>query len=580
MATGPLGGVVDYLRQVAAPPDAGGQSDRALVLRFVEERDESAFAALVQRHGPMVLGVCLRVLGDEHDAEDAFQATFLVLARRAGSVRRQESVGSWLYGVAYRTALKARTTAARRRAREQQARAMTSADPEATAAWQELRPLLDAELDQLPEKYRAPLVLCYLEGKTNEEAARLLGWTKGTVSGRLARARDLLRGRLTRRGLTLTSALLATALAEGTASAAVPMSLAISTVKAAVAGAAPAVTAGLVSAHTAALAEGVSHAMFLGKLKAVVITLATVALLGSGGGLVTYHALAAGPGDQPTARPASAPTDQDELTRLREENRRLRLELARTKRALAALKAIEAQRSLDEAKRAAQAAAIEVEVDRQKVVEERAFDLREAAARTLSANHLRQIGLAMHNYHDVYAHFPTAAIYSKEGKPLLSWRVAILPYIEQQELYKQFHLDEPWDSAHNKKLLAQMPPVYAPVRGKAKKGYTYYQVFTGKGTIFPGRKTIRFQDITDGTSNTILAVEAGTAVPWTKPADLPFKAGAPLPKLGGMFGGGFNLLMADGSTRFVRAGFNAEILRALITRNGGEVVDTRDLNKK
>jgi RNA polymerase sigma-70 factor (ECF subfamily) len=169
------------------------------VRRFASERDEEAFAVLVRRHGPLVLGVCRRVLGAAPDAEDAFQATFLVLARKAGSIRDPHLLGSWLYGVASRIARKARRAANKRQAREQQLNgrvacaASASADPD-------LLPVLEEELRRLPEKIRAAVGLCYLEGKTNEEAARLLHWPTGTVKGRLARARCLLRQRLTRRG--------------------------------------------------------------------------------------------------------------------------------------------------------------------------------------------------------------------------------------------------------------------------------------------------------------------------------------------------------------------------------------------
>src|SRR5262249_30053195 len=151
------------LRTVVAGPDEEAPTDARLLERFVRQHDGEAFADLVRRHGPMVLGVCRRVLDDAHEAEDVFQATFLVLARKADAIRQGESLGSWLYGVAYRTALRARAEAARRRALAWEADDMPPSDPAAEAAWRELRPLLDAELQRLPEKYRAPVVLCYLE---------------------------------------------------------------------------------------------------------------------------------------------------------------------------------------------------------------------------------------------------------------------------------------------------------------------------------------------------------------------------------------------------------------------------------
>jgi RNA polymerase sigma factor (sigma-70 family) len=175
------------------------QGDRALLKRFVAHQDQHAFATIVSRHGPMVLGVCRRVLRHHQDAEDAFQATFLVLARKAGSLDRPELLANWLYGVAFRTAQQARAKVARRSHHEREAASMTAAWSEPEVGQRELRELLDQELFQLPEKYRAPLVLCYLEGKTNEEAARLLGWPPGSMSARLARGRELLRERLARR---------------------------------------------------------------------------------------------------------------------------------------------------------------------------------------------------------------------------------------------------------------------------------------------------------------------------------------------------------------------------------------------
>src|SRR5947209_2361714 len=204
--------VVRYLRKITFREGGDSFTDGDLLEAFLTRRDEAAFEALLRRHGPMVLGVCRRVLDDADSADDAFQATFLVLARKAESIRKRPSVGSWLFGVAFRTALKARASAVRRRIHERAIMHPATTDPREEIVWRELRPLLDAEMDRLPEKYRAPLVLCYLEGKTNEEAARELGWTKGTVSGRLARARDVLRQRLVRRGLDLTAGALAAVL--------------------------------------------------------------------------------------------------------------------------------------------------------------------------------------------------------------------------------------------------------------------------------------------------------------------------------------------------------------------------------
>jgi hypothetical protein len=193
-------------------------------------------------------------------------------------------------------------------------------------------------------------------------------------------------------------------------------------------------------------------------------------------------------------------------------------------------------------------------------------------------NNLRQIGLAFHNFHDVSGALPTD-VKGKDGKALLSWRVAILPYIEEGELYKQFKMNEPWDSAHNKPLAAKMPKLYAPVRGKAKEGETFYQVFTGEKTVFDGkRKTL--VSMTDGTSNTGMVFEAGEAVPWTKPADLAFDEKKDLPKLGGMFDGMFHVCLADGSVKPIRKDADATQLKYLVMPADGNVVDFKKLEQK
>jgi hypothetical protein len=179
----------------------------------------------------------------------------------------------------------------------------------------------------------------------------------------------------------------------------------------------------------------------------------------------------------------------------------------------------------------------------------------------------------MINYHDNYGHFPPAAVFSKDGKALLSWRVLILPYLENEALFKEFKLDEPWDSEHNKKLLARMPKVFAAPNGAGEATQdTFYQVFTGKGAIFDGQKGVPVTDIKDGTSNTLLIIEGGAAVPWTKPADLAFDAKKPLPRVGGMFAEEFHFVRADGSIGSCRQRFREAALRAMITRSGGEAL--------
>lgn len=199
---------------------------------------------------------------------------------------------------------------------------------------------------------------------------------------------------------------------------------------------------------------------------------------------------------------------------------------------------------------------------------------RMASTRTRSANNLKQILLACHSYHDRYNGFPPAAICDKNGKPILSWRVAILPFIEQEALYKQFHLDEPWDSEHNKKLIAMMPKTYRlPDQIKQGETDTHYRVFYGGGAAFELKKSVRFSDFTDGTSNTIMVVEAAEGVPWTKPAEFELDPKKPLPKLGKISAEGFWAAMADGSVRYFSHNSKETTIRALLTRNGGEIVN-------
>jgi len=309
-----------FLKQIhhlLAPP-GGDQTDGELLARFVATRDEASFAALVRRHGPMVLAVCRRMLHHEQDAEDCFQATFLVLARKAATVKR-ESVGSWLYAVAYRTSLEARAVNARRRKREKQVHEMPHPEilPSEVPDW---RPWLDQELNRLPEKYRAVIVACDLESRSRKEAARHLGIAEGTLSSRLARGRRLLAQRLAPYGLSLSGTALAAALCESVASAQVPAAWVSATTKAALLIAAGNLTA--VSASSAILMKGVLKSMFLTKLKMMVGAVMIVTALGASGSV--YRAVG-----QP-ASPAEKQSDskpKSEVERLRHENELLKLNL-------------------------------------------------------------------------------------------------------------------------------------------------------------------------------------------------------------------------------------------------------------
>jgi RNA polymerase sigma factor (sigma-70 family) len=297
-----LGTLLGRLRRLAAARPGEGRSDGQLLDDFLRARDESAFAALLRRHGPMVLGVCRRVLRHAHDADDAFQATFLVLVRRGDSVRRQQSLAGWLYGVALRTARRARLDAARRRRREGRAAGRPAGAAADDADWRDLRAVLDEEIAALPQKYREPLVLCHLEGHTHLQAARRLGVPAGSLSKRLARARGLLRGRLLRRGVALSAAALLAVLA-GQGTAAVPPALgraAAGTALLALAGGATA------AGRVAALADGVTRALFLGRVKAGLIGLAVLGLVIGAGVLAGRPVPSAPPPGGAPAQPAPA----------------------------------------------------------------------------------------------------------------------------------------------------------------------------------------------------------------------------------------------------------------------------------
>ena len=303
-------------RTLSAP--GVGLADGELLARFVSSRDEAAFEVLVRRHGPMVLSVCRRVLGHEQDAEDCFQAAFLVLTRKAGSVVKRNSVGGWLYRVAYHIALEARAAAERRRARERQVDQMPHPEvaPEEPQDW---KPLLERELAQLPDKYREAIVLCELEGLSRKEAASQLGLPEGTLSSRLAFARKKLATQLSRAGVTLPAGARVIALSEVAVSAPLPVPLVSSTVRAAMLLAAG--EAAALATPAAVLMKGAMQTMFLQKLKVVTATAVVLAALGAGG--LAWRAGGTAVADDKLGQGKP----RNELESLRRENELLKLNL-------------------------------------------------------------------------------------------------------------------------------------------------------------------------------------------------------------------------------------------------------------
>jgi RNA polymerase sigma factor (sigma-70 family) len=305
VVTSPVIKVVEHLRKTMRLREEDHLTDGQLLTRFVDNRDDAAFAALVRRHGPMVWGVCQRIAGRD-SAEDAFQATFLILVRKAGAVKAREAVGNWLYGVASHAALKARTASARVRAKEKQVTSMPDPAKDQRDDREELQKLLDHELGALPDKYRMPVVLCDLEGRTRKEVAVQLKIPEGTLSSRLTTAHQMLAKRLARHGLAVSGASLVGLLAQNAASASVPAAVVSSTIKTAtLVAASKAAVAGVVSTKVAALTEGVMKAMLLTKLKAVMIAMLVLGMIALGGGLLTYHHSAA-------AQPGRAANPMDE----------------------------------------------------------------------------------------------------------------------------------------------------------------------------------------------------------------------------------------------------------------------------
>ncbi|QVL31292.1 sigma-70 family RNA polymerase sigma factor [Telmatocola sphagniphila] len=550
------------LREEAVPPEDGCLWDR-----YVQTGDQHAFEILVYRHGPMVLACAYRMLSNRTDSEDVFQATFLSLARSKHRIRDSKALSSWLYKTTFRSALKLRN---RTRPTEQLLEETLSSDGNETdLAWREVKGALDEELQKLPERLRLPLLLCYLQGLSRDEAAKQLGWSFTLLKRRLEEGRRVLRVRLERRGISAAGLALAVLLPQALQAMVSPTlvnsCLALifckeTTVPAAIAA---------LTLTTSAITKGLV-------MKAIATT-----VLCAGLGIWSYTTMGQGIGLIPPEKGINKGVPG----------------------------------TLGDSSQAENAPQERTASNTQQL---------------RSLNNLKQIAIAILNYEAAYGYLPADTV-DQDGKALLSWRIELLPYLGRADLYNQFKRDQAWDSEHNLKLLAKMPDVYRVGFEAKDSTHTYYQVFAGPNTplhpmlrekekekgkgppgalglagnkagaevagpgatgpvgssgpgagmaMGPGagmgpmdpRIRIRIADIFDGTSNTIGVVEAGPAVPWTKPADIPFDPTKPLPKNSTPFTNSFHLTMIDGTTHAIRPNIDPKILKDFIGMNDGAVL--------
>ncbi len=501
------GGVISLFRGGSV----AGLTDGQLLDRFASrggEEAESAFATLVERHGPMVLRTSRMILGRGHDPRDAFQATFLILARRAGSIWVGDSLGPWLHRVACRVAVRACQAERRRRVAER-------GRAEVAGTWLRPRPAddladrLHEEIDRLPDRFRVVVILCDLEGFAYEEAARRLGCPVGTIKSRLARGRDRLRDRLARRDPVADRPVPLAILAP------LPSRWADPTTRAALAFRSGPAGAMSVPAAARILAEGGLRSMTIQKMARIACALLATGLASAGTALVARQAAPA-----PAAVQAPTPASPDDPAARRE---------------------------------------------------------REAAWRRRSSFNLRTISLGLAQYSNKDGAYPPTILEKPGDGPPHSWRVAILPFMGQQDLYDQYHFDEAWDGPRNRELLARMPAAFRAPGDDPASTDTGYFALTGLGAIFSDLERTRPSGIPDGAGNTILIVESKRAVPWTRPDDIRFTPDRALPRLGGFYTqdvprGSFFASFADGSVRFIPGDIGEPGLRALISKAGREEV--------
>jgi RNA polymerase sigma factor (sigma-70 family) len=629
----------------------GPPTDEALLSQFSISGDESPFAQLIARHGPSVYGFSRRLVNRVEDAEDIYQAAFLVLARKAKRLRHHRSILDWLLQVVRKLAADVRRGEQRRLRREKRAAQLpVPATASLLAESREAAKILVEELSKLPPKLREPLLLCYWEGLSKPEAAKRLHWPEGTVSGRLFRGKALLRVRLERRGLL--PAVAAALTGGAVCSQAAMRSIDFAALKTAFFQSgklAPLVPLGVLTLYRGALIS-----MWLNKVKLTLVGLSLIAaLLWVGSGFLgTSEAHA------PLANSSVLPEPIQNIANDKEQLQGTWYSIAVLNADLLSSPDLERTKQMQNAQitftndtvtildtpdRAAIAMKyslgqptigrlrpIDFETVRGVVksvylLEGGVLMLRFGGAQRpeqlaidgqsqlyilqrkrpqanppqvipnkppidsiegIIAKNMLDISQAICNYEKDYQRLPQPIV-DKNGNPLLSWRVAILPYLRFDDLRKQFHDDEPWDSEHNKHLLAKMPAVFSASESvlmvrTSKQTTTPYRALVGNGAAIDPKKRVSRDAIrkADGLENTLLFVEAAESVPWTKPAEIDFDPTKPLPKLGGRVSDRFGMGTAVPSAGFLPKFVSETTLRKLITYAGGETIDPSELRKK
>jgi RNA polymerase sigma factor (sigma-70 family) len=509
------------------------ESDRTpdceLLRRFATTRDEVAFELLVRRHADLVWTISRSILRDDlHSAEDAFQVTFIALARHATALQKCGSLNAWLFRVTRHAALRVRKKQRSRACEPLPASASSLVDqPEGSAEVSERASLVAEEVDRLPDRLRTPVILCFYRGLTHVEAALQLGWAVGTVASRIARAKDRLRGRLSKRGVVLASAMTAVAGISGPVSAGTPlMRLCVQA----------ALDGSIIPSRLLTLFHEVIPAMRPVQRTWLFLAPIAAAVFAMGGVMALDEA------SQNSAPKESNTGRTDDVHPVK-----------------GFTKPTRAEQPVNAG----------------------------AKERALSQMNLARIAEAIKAYQVLNGHLPTDFV-SKDGKPLLSWRVAILPYIEQRNLYKLFKLDEPWDSQANKfagSILVKLYMAGLDTPNNADGyGLTYVKRFTGPSTLhIPGEK-VDLSKSPENARKTLLVAEVGDPIPWTKPddpvitpaaKDKPFVPKTP-PVWRGPYKNVINAAFADGTALSLKPDLSSETLAALIYWNSGLAVPDRN----